>query len=535
LRAIREAPHLAGHAQEKAGSEFPVFHHREVVLDYKDLRYNPTNDVIVPSVVRTDPLDHPLGRYYLYYAPHDAPGGICLAYADKLEGPWKEYEGNPLIKNNWPSHYNVSHVSGPHAIWIPEERRLFLYFHGENDVTRFASSADGVHFTYEGAAVTAAMFDNITEASYARVFRYAIPGKKNRYIMLLMGNNRGRRRIYLAWSADGRKWTARREPFLDPPPGTSQVAQAWYFPWRGRQYVIYHGHKSGNETIADLHISEVDPEFQHTIYRGIFYDHASVSPDNVAQMSPCLLAEDGRFYLFTNVGPRLHQKIALATADFAAPESYLDPLISKLREKWPENGTVNIVFHGHSVPAGYFKTQEVRSLEAYPHLVRERLAHLFPHAIINVIVTAKGGENSVEGEARFARDVLALKPSLVFIDYGLNDRRIGLEAARAAWIKMITAARARDAAVILLTPTPDMSARLGDPSDPLEQHARQIRALASEYGVGLVDSLAAFEEAIRSRPLSDLMAQSNHPNAEGHRIAAREILRFFERAGLPRR
>ncbi len=297
----------------------PVFRHHSIVLDYKDLKYNPCNDVIIPSVVRTQPhFSKPLGRCYLYYAPHNAPGGICLAYADRLEGPWKEYEANPIIRRDWPPHHKVSHVSGPEAIWIEEEHKLFLYYHGENNVTRLASSTNGIDFQYEGVAVTADMFDRVSEASYARVFRYTIPGQDNRYIMLLMGNNEGTRKIYLATSGDGRKWQPRRTPLLVPPPGASQVAQAWYFPWRGKHYVIYHAHQAGNETYASLHVSEVDAAFEHTQHLGVFYDRTSVSPDNVAQMSPCFVTEGSRLYLFTNIGPRLNQKIALAIADIPA-------------------------------------------------------------------------------------------------------------------------------------------------------------------------------------------------------------------------
>ena len=83
-------------------------------------------DVIIPSVIATDQLRKPLGRYYLYYAPHNAPGGICLAFADSPAGPWKEYGANPLITREWAPHYQVSHVSGPHALWIDEQRKLFL-------------------------------------------------------------------------------------------------------------------------------------------------------------------------------------------------------------------------------------------------------------------------------------------------------------------------------------------------------------------------------------------------------------------------
>jgi len=297
----------------------PVFRHQGVVLDYKDLRYNPCNDVIIPSVIVTEQLQKPLGGYYLYYAPHNAPGGICLAYADSPAGPWKEYEANPLIARDWAPHYNVSHVSGPHAIWMEEEKMLFLYYHGENDVTRIASTADGIHFQYEGVAVTTKIFDAISEASYARVFRYTLPGKDNRYIMLLMGNNRGTRRVYLAWSQDGRTWESRRTPLVDPPPGTGQIAQAWYFPWRGRHYLIYHGHLTDSFQTANLYASEIDPAFERPTFLGLFHDHTTAGPNNVAQMSPCFLEAQGKIYMYTNIGPRLNQKIALAVAEADDP------------------------------------------------------------------------------------------------------------------------------------------------------------------------------------------------------------------------
>jgi lysophospholipase L1-like esterase len=219
--------------------------------------------------------------------------------------------------------------------------------------------------------------------------------------------------------------------------------------------------------------------------------------------------------------------LAAYAGDVAPTESYLAPLVAELRKDWPGNRTVNIVFHGHSVPAGYFRTPEVRSLEAYPHLVREGLARLFPHAVINVVVSAKGGENSVEGAARFNRDVLAYNPDLVLIDYSLNDRKVGLDAARAAWTEMIVAARNRGVAVILLTPTPDLKSKLGDPNDPLEQQAVQVRQLGAEFSVGLVDSLRIFEQAADAEHMPELMSQNNHPNGKGHRLVAAAILKYF--------
>ncbi|NLG49215.1 MAG: SGNH/GDSL hydrolase family protein [Chloroflexi bacterium] len=218
----------------------------------------------------------------------------------------------------------------------------------------------------------------------------------------------------------------------------------------------------------------------------------------------------------------------------ANPREYLADIAAVLRTYWPENRTVNIVCHGHSVPSGYFATPMVDTFNAYPHLLHRGLKHRFPYAVVNVIVTAIGGESSPSGAARFAEEVLCHRPDVLTIDYGLNDRGVGLEAARAAWVQMIEQALERNVKVLLLTPTPDVTQEPDAPPEeqwPLRQHAAQIRALAAEYGVGLVDSLAAFARYQREvGELSDLMSWINHPNRAGHELVARELLRWFPAA-----
>lgn len=207
---------------------------------------------------------------------------------------------------------------------------------------------------------------------------------------------------------------------------------------------------------------------------------------------------------------------------------YLAEIKQALRAQWPQNRTVTIVCHGHSVPAGYFKTPRTRSLDAYPNLLRIALAEHYPYAVINIIVSGIGGENAEAGAERFTRDVLAHRPDVVTLDYALNDRAIGLDRARAAWMAMIEAAQAQQIKVILLTPTPDLNANLDDPNDPLNQHAAQIRQLAARYHIGLVDSLEIFQRAAADGGLPRFMAQFNHPNRAGHRLIAEALYRWFE-------
>lgn len=211
------------------------------------------------------------------------------------------------------------------------------------------------------------------------------------------------------------------------------------------------------------------------------------------------------------------------------PADFLNDLKTEMQKEWPKNRTINIVFHGHSVPAGYFKTPVVNTEYSYPALVLKKLKAKYPYAVINVITTAIGGESSDKGSVRFGDDVLTHKPDLIFIDYALNDRRMGLEEAAKAWTSMIESAWAKNIKLILLTPTPDLALNILDTSNILHAHTRQIIGLANKYQTGIVDSYKLFyREAEKGNDISLLMSQGNHPNEKGHELVAQEIFnRYF--------
>lgn len=211
----------------------------------------------------------------------------------------------------------------------------------------------------------------------------------------------------------------------------------------------------------------------------------------------------------------------------------LSSLAGSMKTEWPKNRTIRIVFHGHSVPAGFHKTPEVKTFESYPHFIHRKLKERYPFAVISVVTTAIGGENSVSGAARFKRDVLTLRPDLVFIDYALNDRGLKPDEVEAAWMEMITAAREANVPMVLLTPTGDSSADLSDKSDALRKRADLIRNLATREKVILADvSEAWVAELKKGTPEKELLSQKNHPNSTGHKLAAKVIFEALENAGL---
>ncbi|MBT1699223.1 SGNH/GDSL hydrolase family protein [Fulvivirgaceae bacterium PWU4] len=226
--------------------------------------------------------------------------------------------------------------------------------------------------------------------------------------------------------------------------------------------------------------------------------------------------------LLSSVAPR-----AFAQADH---ETYLQDIKATLKKQWPANRTINLVFHGHSVPSGYFRTPDVRTLDAYPQQVLAALKEIYPTAVINVIVTAIGGENSVQGEKRFNDEVLVHRPDIIFIDYALNDWSPGLAKAGEATEKMIRKALKKNIKVILLTPSPDFGrVNMKDPDNLLAQFTQQITAFAKQYNIGLADTYASFQQrAAQGEDLQRYMAQSNHPNRDGHALIAAEIMKYFK-------
>ena len=60
-----------------APAGFPDYRYLRLALVKSKLRYNPTNELIFPTIRGTkDRIPGARAAYYLYYAPHDAPGGL---------------------------------------------------------------------------------------------------------------------------------------------------------------------------------------------------------------------------------------------------------------------------------------------------------------------------------------------------------------------------------------------------------------------------------------------------------------------------
>jgi hypothetical protein len=131
-----------------------------------------------PSIIRVpDWVQHPLGRYYLYFA-HHAGKYIRLAYADHVEGPWKIYEAGTLQLKDQSAVEN--HLASPEAVVDASSHQIFLFYHGwipkpqkagadpvefwDHQWSSAAVSTDGIHFR---------PLNQMVGPSYLRVFSHA--------------------------------------------------------------------------------------------------------------------------------------------------------------------------------------------------------------------------------------------------------------------------------------------------------------------------------------------------------------------------
>lgn len=100
-------------------------------------------------VAAPDWLPGRLGRFYLYFAHHDGRS-IRLAYADRLDGPWRVYGPGTLQLADAVG--CTGHVASPDIHVDEATRRIVMYFHGPDvrgggQRTYFAQSSDGIRFT----------------------------------------------------------------------------------------------------------------------------------------------------------------------------------------------------------------------------------------------------------------------------------------------------------------------------------------------------------------------------------------------------
>ena len=310
-----------------------------------------------------------IARYYLFYTPHENPGGMFLSTAPTLDGPWTEYAGKSssstengrVMTFEWTitqnerigqGGSNEKHISACQVIWNEVVQKYIMYFHGPNTLSHYATSDNLLDWTYGGVIFESTQFAaGAAEASYAKAFEYAVPGLDNKYVMLLMTQQGNIRRIYWAHSKDGLSWTPVRKALVSPDldykkvPGTdmkpdysgsfgNNVAGPSLWVEDGRCMVLCHG-SSGN-----MFVIEVGAGFDREIHWGEYMRASDVlidTDDNgnkqaVPRISSAqfIRSDAGEWYMFFEAGSRLGANIAYAKESASSASFQVVPQVSSV-------------------------------------------------------------------------------------------------------------------------------------------------------------------------------------------------------------
>ena len=186
---------------------------------------------------------------------------------------------------------------------------------------------------------------------------------------------------------------------------------------------------------------------------------------------------------------------------------------------------VRIVCFGDSITGVYYHTGGRR---AYSHMLAIALRRIYPGAKVEVINSGISGNTAEVGLGRIESDVLAHRPHLVTVMFGMNDvARIPIETYRRNLHDIAAQCLAMGAEVVLCTPNSVYPEDDSRSMEALGRFAETVREVAAAKDLPVADCWQAYEElrARDQRAWKLLLSETVHPNMNGHKVIAEEIAR----------
>ncbi len=183
---------------------------------------------------------------------------------------------------------------------------------------------------------------------------------------------------------------------------------------------------------------------------------------------------------------------------------------------------VRIVCIGDSITGVYYHSGSRR---AYPEMLQLALRQLYPQAQLSVHNAGRSGDTTTGGLQRLERDVLAHKPQLVTIMFGMNDLvKTPVDVFKKNLLEMIARCRQSGAEVVLCTQN-SVVETAQRPSARLAEFTQVIREVAKEQSLVVADCHAAFEavHAADASAWDMLLSDAIHPNMAGHKLFAETL------------
>jgi lysophospholipase L1-like esterase len=200
------------------------------------------------------------------------------------------------------------------------------------------------------------------------------------------------------------------------------------------------------------------------------------------------------------------------------------------------------VFLIHDGDTVMFVGDSVTEHGAYLDDIAMYFAVRWPEWRVELLDRGRFGERAVDGLQRLQRDVIALKPQMAVLFFGVNDGRYQAFNPEffAAFVnaerQMVSRLKAAGIAVALATPTvidPDqLHGYHGDAAEYIEvlgRYAQAVMDIGRELAVPVLDVYgalrAAQQQAKATLPNFTMFPAGVHPSAAGHLVIAARMLR----------
>ncbi|MDB6137470.1 MAG: hypothetical protein JWO94_542 [Verrucomicrobiaceae bacterium] len=224
--------------------------------------------------------------------------------------------------------------------------------------------------------------------------------------------------------------------------------------------------------------------------------------------------------------------VFMAQADAAPAEAQIEALVARSLVSMGDTSRLAQAFaraeHGGKFVVGVIGGSITQGAKAtapehrYPNLVAQWWREAFPTAEVSLVNAGIGATGSNYGALRVQRDLLAVRPDFVIVEYACNDGDSPVCAETLEGLVRQILRQPQAPAVMILF----MTKRTG--GNTQEQHAR----IGAYYHLPMVSFRDGLWPKVKAGELSmdDFLADEVHPNDFGHGVAARCVTHLLKAA-----
>ncbi|MEI7731190.1 MAG: SGNH/GDSL hydrolase family protein [Verrucomicrobiota bacterium] len=166
----------------------------------------------------------------------------------------------------------------------------------------------------------------------------------------------------------------------------------------------------------------------------------------------------------------------------------------------------------------------------YAFLIAAKFGAAFPEAKLEFFNRGISGNTVLDLEKRWQKDTLDLKPDVLSILIGVNDkgRGVPLDQYEQTYDKLLTDAKAENPKLKLVLCEPFIvnhratTPQHGSPNAELVKYQEIVARLAKKHGAARVQFQAALDRATERAPAAHWIWDDVHPTYSGHQILADE-------------